>query len=832
MSIRGVTRVLFAAGALAVATGATAAAGRDDGRIAASDARAAYEVLPLMFEARGGDRVTPDALISHGHAARIAVTRDAVRVGLPGGPRERAGDGLGSSGSASAVTLRFAGASAHARLRGIDARNARIHYLRTSDASRNRVDVPVFGRAAIEELYPGVDAVFYGNRRNLEYDLIVAPGADPNSIAMRVEDASAITLDDAGDAVIATRQGDLLLRQPVAWQNGDQGRVEVDAGFVLRNPREIAFAIGAYDHRRTLVIDPVVDYATYVGGTSLDGGLAIAVDASGSAYIAGYTTSPDFPLRNGFDSSLGRKSDQDAFVAKLAPDGRSLVYATYLGGPTGRDVATTIAVDGAGNAYVAGATTASDFPVTAAAYQKGTTAGGSFVTKLNAAGNALVYSTYVAATLIHSLAIDAAGSAYVAGKATPSFVATAGAFQPTSPVASGATGFVLKLDPAGSRASYATFLGGPGAGTANSIAVDGQGRAYVGGWASGGFPQVLPVESSPGGNRDGYVSVLDASGSRLVSSSLIGGTYDDSVNALALGADGAVYIAGETYSADFPSVSGFQPVKAGYRLVNAMTGSAFVAKLDLPAWRIVWSSFLGGEVCPGFCELLLGDSQYPGDAAYALAVDVDGHAYVGGIARSLTFPLVDSASARGQSNQTSAFVTKVSAAGTTMLFSTFVRTGYSPSNTFVRYPEGSVYGITLDAAGAAYVTSATEMIGDVSVSAGAFQTTDPGFPSAFVVKFSAPSQRLTLESSGIDTDATTPLTMTAVLSGAPVTGSVAFREGTRVLGSAALTANRATYTALLPPGIHALTAQMSTPGGTVDSQPLVQFVDQPLVCSK
>ena len=829
---RRAARLLF--GTISVATAACAgiAAAHAPGQDAAASARAAYATLPLMFEARGDDRDAPVALVSHGHAPRIAVTRDAIHVALPGTRLPGAGEIRAAAAAADTVTLRFLGAAPAARLRGRDPQPTRIHYLRDGSPADNRIDVPVFGRASIERLYPHIDVIVYGSGDALEYDLVVAPHGDPAAMRMQIEGASGVALDRGGDAVITTPQGDLRLHRPVAWQEGNGGRTDVDAAFVLSRPMEIAFEVGEYDHARPLVIDPVIAYATYVGGSSADGALAIAVDANGSAYAAGYTTSADFPLRNSLDASLGRKSDMDAFVAKLAPDGKSLVYATYLGGSTGREMATAIAVDAMGSAYVAGTTSAGDFPVTANAYQKGTAAGGSFVAKLSPAGNALVYSTYVAATTAHSLAVDGAGSAYLTGKATPAFVATPGAFEVTSPVAFGETGFVLKLDPAGSSASYATFLGGPGTTQANAIAVDGDGRAFVGGLATVDFPIVLPFQLFPGGDLDGFVSVLDPSGSRLVTSTLIGGSRDDAVNALALGADGSVYIAGETYSANFPSVNGFQPVKSGFRLINSTVGNAFVAKVDLQTRRIVWSSFLGGEICTYYCQTLYDNVQYPGDAAYAIAVDADGHAYVTGLARTLTFPLVDSTSARNQGSQDSGFVAKVSAAGTALIFSTFVRVGMSTSGSIGRFPDGAINAVAVDGAGAAYVAGESTDATDFTPSSGALQTTNPGIPTPIAVKFPPPSGRLTLGSSNVDTDADTPVTLTASVEGAQVTGYVAFYSGTRALGSATLDANRATFATLMPPGIHTLNARVATPDGTLDTSPLIQIVDQPLVCTR
>ncbi|HEU5481291.1 MAG TPA: hypothetical protein VFU90_15705, partial [Candidatus Tumulicola sp.] len=411
--------------------------------------------------------------------------------------------------------------------------------------------------------------------------------------------------------------------------------------------------------------------------------------------------------------------------------------------------------------------------------------------------------------------------------------ATPGVFQPTWPSGGDESSFALKLNPAGSAASYATFLGGVNATSANAIAVDGQGRAHIGGWAAGDIPLVLPVQATAGGAKDGFVSVLDASGSRLVSSTWFGGFNDDSVNALAIGADGAVYIAGETYSPNFPSVNGFQPVKSGYRLVNATLGNAFVAKLDLEARRIVWSSFLGGEICTGYCQALGGGIQFPGDAAHGIAVDTQGHAYVTGLARTWTFPLVDSTSPRKQQdNEDSGFVAKVSVAGSTLLFSTFVRTGYSGTAVTAGFPDGSVSAVAIDRAGAAYVAGDSTFSTQVTTSAGAFQSVNPGGATAIIVKFPSRSRHLTIDVANRDVDASSLVTMTARVDGPETSGYVIFKSGANKLGAAPLTANLATYITPLSPGIHTLNAELSMPDGNVDAPPMILVVDQPLVCSK
>ncbi len=324
---------------------------------------------------------------------------------------------------------------------------------------------------------------------------------------------------------------------------------------------QVGFSVAAYDTRMPLVIDPVLSYSTYIGGTSDDAGTAIAVDAAGYAYVAGYTYSSNFPLKNPYDRSLGN-SDRDVFVTKIDPTGSALVYSTYLGGRNTLDWATGIAVDEAGNAYVTGRTTGSDYPVTSGAYQSGVTGGGAFVTKLNASGTGLVYSTYVLGATGTRIAVDASGAAYLTGSAKPDFTTTPDAFQPTSDNTGGTDAFVAKLNPNGTGMVYATFLGGNGTDAGKGIAVDVSGDAYVAGsTTSDNFPTTNALQATRQGRQDGFVTKLNASGTALAFSTYLGGSMDDSANAIAVDTQGSAYVAGETYSSNFPVKNAFQPTK-------------------------------------------------------------------------------------------------------------------------------------------------------------------------------------------------------------------------------------------------------------------------------
>ncbi len=790
-----------------------------------------YGRLPMLFEALEDQAGAGRRYVARGGGYQATISKHGAQVALPVPARPHGGSPAATM--MAVVDIAFPGADARASIRGLDAQPTRIHHLRTGSDGLDRTDVATYARVAIDDLYAGIDAVFYGNAQRLEYDLVIAPGADPSQVRLQVDGITGMDLVDDGDLRLDTGQGAMTLGRPYAYQERDGARERVESRYVLGAANVVEIRVGAYDRSRRLVIDPVVSYATYLGGSLTESGTAVAVDANGNAYVTGFTTSPDFPMLSAYDRSLGKRNDIDVFVAKLNPQGTGLVYATYLGGPTGIDRGIGIAVDASGNAYVAGMTSGGDFPVTAGAYQQATTLGGAFIAKLAPAGNALVYSTYVSGARVASIAVDASGHALVTGNATASFTTTVDALRRTLPPALTEGGFVLKLNAAGSAPSYATFLPGNGVNQANAIAVDLQGNTYVAGWTTAAdFPAIDAFQPALKGQRDGFVVKLDPGGSRIIFSTYLGGILDDAINAIAVDAAGNAYVAGETYSSDFPSLGGFQPRKSGFRLVNSSLGNAFVAKIDATGTALRYSSLLGGEICTGYCQSLFGLPQFPGDAAYGIAVDDTGHAYVTGLAQTYTFPLVDSSAPRKQQdNQDSAFVAKVSAGGGSLLFSTFLRTGYGYTDDKVTpIPPGSAAGVAANADGAAYVTGYTDGTGQFQPTPAAFQTINGGSQGAYVVRFAVPSATLALETSSAYVESPGSAALTATITGAPMAGSVALMSGASALAYAPIVANKAVFDLKLPVGIHSLTALLTAPGAYLDSAALQQVVDNPLAC--
>jgi len=427
--------------------------------------------------------------------------------------------------SAAAIRLHYVGANAAAQAIGQDQLPGVANYLVGSDPAGWRTGLPTYAQVSYQDVYPGVDLVYYGNQAQLEYDWRVAPGADPHAIAFQVQGARRLRVDGDGNLVVSTDVGALVQRPPTVYQqDADGSRHAVAARYTLSatgaQSATVGFDVGAYDTGKPLVIDPVLSYSTYLGGNDGDQGTAIAVDRTGAAYLTGDTYSTNFPTTPGVIQRTGTNggSNDDAFVTKLNPSGTALVYSTYLGGATGGDLGYGIAVDRAGDAYVAGRTSSTDFPTTPGAFQR-TNLGApnlydaAFVSKLNPMGSALLYSTYLTAATgdvdAHGLAIDGAGDAYVTSSTSATdFPTTPGAPQTHSGGGSCTGGcsdaFVTKLTATGSALAYSTYLGGSNNDVGQGVAVDRAGNTYVTGYTlSTNFPTVNPEQGASGGNTSG-----------------------------------------------------------------------------------------------------------------------------------------------------------------------------------------------------------------------------------------------------------------------------------------------------------------------------------------
>ena len=579
---------------------------------------AAYGKLPLSFEANQGQTDPQVKFLSRGRGYMLFLTpTEAVLTLRKSIERPQGLDKRGTVRTAAAaedsqaientvIRLRLVGANSEPKVTGLEQLPGKSNYLIGNDPKKWRTNVPHYARVKYQEVYPGIDLVYYGTtQRQLEYDFVVTPGANPKAIRFAVEGAKQISVDAHGNLVVETGSGEVRFHKPVVYQpvaalsDRRPGTALTDrcynkevtskhfleGGYVLKDKGQVAFEVAGYDVRKTLIIDPVLSYSTYLGGSEQDIALGIAVDASGNAYVVGTTFSTDFPTASPFQPAHGGSGEVpfDAFVTKLNAAGNALVYSTYLGG-SGRDDGLDIAVDSSGNAYLWGATDSSDFP-TASPFQPAN-AGGfhAFVTKLNAAGSALVYSTYLGGSGtdggVFAIAVDTSRNAYVTGLTTSTDFPTVNPFQPAfaggsaSPGGSGSDAFVTKLNAAGSALVYSTYLGGSGHDVAFGIAVDTSGNAYLTGFTnSSDFPTASPFQAANAGGDDAFVTKLNAAGSALVYSTYLGGSGRDFGFDIAVDTSGNAYLTGFTDSSDFPTASPFQAANAG-------DFDAFVAKIS------------------------------------------------------------------------------------------------------------------------------------------------------------------------------------------------------------------------------------------------------------
>jgi hypothetical protein len=624
-----------------------------------------YGKLPLSFEANRGQTARQVKFLSRGPGYTLFLTPDAAVLSLH---REK---------DNAVLRMKLLGANAPASVTGADALPGKSNYFIGSDPNQWRTNVPTYGAVKYAAVYPGIDLVYHGNQRLLEYDFLLAPGADPRAIGIRFQGARKLTVNREGALVIGLGGSEVIEHAPVVYQEIGGQRQTVAGRYVLRGRGRVGFSVAEYDRRQPLVIDPTLVYSTYLGGSGspYDNGHGIAVDASGNAYVTGWTWSSNFPTTPGAFQTTDPNGGVwlSPFVSKLNAAGSALVYSTYVGGWGG---GTSIAVDASGDAYITGSITGDiDFPTTPGAFQ--TAGAGVFVTKLNATGSALLYSTILGTCPNNygsGIAIDASGNAYVAGvinsPGSYTFPATPGAFQTTS---DGSDAFVTKLNAAGSALVYSTYLGGSRSDWGSGIAVDAAGNAYVtGSTSSSDFPTTPGAfqTTGPGSFYGAFVSKLNATGSALVYSTYLG------LSSLSIAVD-----------------------SAGSAYVTGSSGPVLVTKLNAAGSDLVYSTFFGGY----------GEGS-------GIAVDASGNAYVTGVSWSPGFPTTPGAfQTTYGGGDGDAFVSELNASGSALLYSTYL--GGSDV-------DGGV-GIAIDASGNAYVTGYTGS-SNFPTTPGAFQNTPAG----------------------------------------------------------------------------------------------------------
>jgi hypothetical protein len=532
---------------------------------------------------------------------------------------------------------------------GIEPLPGHSNYFLGNDPNRWHTDVKHYNRVKYQTVYPGIDLVYYGNQRQLEYDFVVAPSANPRAIQLEFEGAEKIDISQDGDLVLQTAMGEIRQHRPTIYQEVEGKRVEVTGKYVLQTEKIIGFELGEYDSSVSLVIDPILSYATYWGGNGFDEVRSIALDPLGNIYITGPTGSTDFPLLDPFQAT--NSGGEDAYITKLNPDATAILYSTLVGG-NGFDHARSIAVDNNGNAHITGGTGSSNFPTTSAFQSLFGGIADVFVVKLNASGNGLIYSTYIGGAAYDdglSIALDTTGQAYLTGFTDSMNFPT---MNPILPSLRGTRDpYLLKLNAAGSGLVYSTYLGGNGADEwGHCIAVDSIGNAYVSGWTdSFNFPTVNPIQSTLGGGADAFVAKMNQTGTALVYSTYLGGNRPDISYGLAIDTLGSAYVIGITDSPNFPLANPLQPVLRGQ-------SDAFVAKLNPAGTSLIYSTYLGGD-----------GVEYGWD----IAVDTVGNVYAVGQTGSSNFPTVNPIQLTYQ-GAVDAFVTKISPTGSALLYSTYL----------------------------------------------------------------------------------------------------------------------------------------------------------------
>lgn len=720
---------------------------------AGTNIEAAYATLPLGFERNQGQAAAEVEYLSRGRNATLFLTGNEAVLTLRS---DRAKPAV--------LRMRLAGANHQPEVAAEEPLQGRVSYLPGNDRKQWHTGIPTWRRVRYSEVWPGIDLVWHGTRSALEYDFIVRPGSDPARIRVAFDGTERLRLDRDGNLIAKTAAGEVVQSAPVVYQDGPQGRTTISGKYALKGRREIGFEIGPYDRSRPLVIDPVLNYATYLGGILADEAFAIAVDSEGQAYITGTADSEagDFPgTESGFTKTFG---DVAVFVTKLNAAGTEPLYTALIGsGPsslrncgTGEGfcdvVSNGIAITADGKAAITGGLdndeNDSEYPTTDNAFQgRGVpcflNCGGVpgrhldvFVTMLNAEGDDLIYSTFYAGSgyrneegneVGQAIALDSSQRIYITGFTTSEGLATRNEFQ------NGGTfrrkdAFIAVFDPFIEKGNdtliYASYLGGGEDDTGLGIAVDASRNAYVGGSTrstdlqtkSPAGQSLPPLQATfQGGQFDGFVAKIDTQArgdASLTYLTYFGGNVNDRVEAVAVDSAQRAYITGATNSSasTFPLLNAFDSVQ--------FNGEAFVAKLNADGTARFYCSFLGGEN---------GNGAGDGEEGLAIAIDAGENVYVTGRTTSgASFPAGPFAPVFPEAQQGTAFVAKIDA---TVSATTPARLLYA---TTFGGKNAKAHGIAVDPKGNVYLAGTTG--GEFPVTNGALQTAFGGETDAFVAK--------------------------------------------------------------------------------------------------
>ena len=705
--------------------------------------------LPLFFEANHGQSQSPAAFLARTADAQCAISASGVEMDL-----------RNTSGQTSRLQMNFVGANPSAQIHGDAELSGKVNYLVGNDQTKWQSGVPTFAKVRVEKIYPGVDVVFYGNNHQLEYDFIFAPGASPGVVALRFEGAEKIKLGAEGELVVSVGKSAVHQPQPLIYQTVNGTRQIISGGYKILPNQTVAFNISDYDHSLPLVIDPILQYSTFLGGNSGDTAWAVAINPNdGSVYVAGQTFSTQFSTPGAYQANYrGGSLAGDAFVARLDASGTNLIYLTYLGG-SGDDAAYGLAVDRTGNAYVCGATDSKDFPITNA-IPGGTNIHGipdailniypsdAIVAELDAGGSNLIYSTYLGAEsyeAAYGIAIDPAGNAFVTGFTySTNFPGTANpsAYQPYIGCENNAftfhfNAFVTEIAAGGHSLKYSTYLGGTNADSGRAIAYNNH-QVFVAGYtASTNFPTTNAIAGFQYLNGssnminlsyDAFVAAFTVSDTNLnlLYSTLLGSTNSDLAYGIAADASGNAYVVGSTTSGNFPSIN---TIATNLLTSYVRTNTVGVLATNGFVSQVKWN---GSNAYLGYSAIFGGIGN---DVATAIALDPAGNAFVTGYATSTGFPVTKSSifgSLRAtNSGGSDAFVIAFNSDASALLYSTYLG---GNANDFG-------YGIAVDASDSAYIVGQTLSANFPTL--GARQKTLNGPNDAFLAKITLGSPTLT-----------------------------------------------------------------------------------------
>ena len=753
-----------------------------------------YNTLPLSFEQNEGQAESQVRFLSRGEGCFIFFKQDEADFLLSKRSRER--DTAYQTrerrkvesqyARTDSLRMRLLSAAAASTVSAENRLPGTVNYFVGNDPAKWYVGVSTFERVKYTGVYPGIDLIYYGARGRLEFDFALAAGANPRAIRFRFDGSRRLKVDREGNLIVIATNGYVSFRKPVIYQSGpDNGKDFVDGSFRISAGKTVHFALGHYDHARPLIIDPILNYSTYLGPGSE--AKAIAVDAAGEAYVAGWTDEA-FPTTSGTFQTNPVDGRASPYIAKFNSSGTALLYSTYLSGGGSGDIASAITVDAAGNAYIAGATNSTDFPITPGAFQATNKSAGKasgFVAVLNSTGTALLYSTYLGGSTesgVTGVGVDTSGNAYVTGFTLDAdFPTTTGAYQPApfkKQIANASSGFVSKLNSTGTALLYSTYLGGTSQDSPNGIAVNMAGDAYI-----AGDTQSFDFPTSPGALQltnnakfgTGFVTKMNASGTGLLYSTYLGGSLADGASAIAVDASDNAYVTGNTASVDFPATSGvFQPSLKTYDGFSAT--NSFITKFNSSGSGLVYSTFLGGSY-----NGLGGVSE---DLGTGIAVDAQGNAVVAGNTSGLNFPVTTGAFQSQNLSQLNSldpasFITKINSTASAILYSTYLSGTGDQSG----YTCDCAEGLSLDPSGNAYLAGETFSV-DFPTTLGAletpFQTTES---QSFVTEFNAsemktlPASTVIVTSNASSVEYGQPVTFTATVqqvSGTTPTGTVGF----------------------------------------------------------